>query len=53
MLPARALRTNGGDLKLTIGDSNMSGNHNHEGCCQTVKFTSRLFLSSDNQITPS
>ncbi len=24
MLPARALRTNGGDLKLTIGNSNMS-----------------------------
>ena len=47
------LRTNGGDLKLTIGNSNMSGNHNHEGCCQAVKFTSRLFLSSDNQITPS
>ena len=29
------------------------GNHNHEGCCQAVKLTSRLFLSSDNQITPS
>lgn len=48
MLFVCVLCMNGGDFKFIIGNSNMLGNYNYEGCCQVVKFIFRLFLLFDN-----